>query len=98
MPSEAGRKSEPSAPARARPIAAAFPTGTGARVRILFEDVVAELDALIANVDARPSDELADLRLVLSAEGAPCMAAAFLALVHEPSIGPSERVSWVACD
>lgn len=49
---------------------------------MLFEDLVAEFDALIANVDARARDELADLRLVLAAEGTSCAPAAFLALVH----------------
>ena len=36
----------------------------------LFDDLVAELDALVADVDAGPCDELLDLLLALSAEGA----------------------------
>ena len=36
----------------------------------LFDDLVAELDALVADVDAGPGDELLDLLLALSAEGA----------------------------
>ena len=36
----------------------------------LFDDLVAQLDALVADVDARPRDQLLDLLLALSAEGA----------------------------
>jgi hypothetical protein len=37
---------------------------------LLRDDVVAELDALVADVDRRPGDELAHLSLTLSAERA----------------------------
>ncbi len=77
---------KPSAPAGARPGATAFVMGTRARGRILFEDLVAEFDALIADVDAGTRDELAYLRLVLPAEGTARLPAAFLALVHDSSI------------
>src|SRR6185436_3817534 len=36
----------------------------------LFDDLVAQVDALVADVDARPGDELLDLLLRLAAEGA----------------------------
>ncbi len=85
---------EPSPPAGGRPVAAAFVMGTRARGRILFEDLVAEFDALIADVDARAGDELADLRLVLPAEGTARVPAAVLALVHDASIRPAGRTSW----
>ena len=90
---------EPSSPARSRPEGAAFVSATSARGRILFDDLVAELDAKIADVDARARDEPADLRLVLSAEGTTCVSAALLALVHIQSIWPSWRTSrWGALD
>src|SRR5581483_4446955 len=39
-------------------------------VALLRDDVVAEVDALVADVDGRPGDQLADLVLALPAEGA----------------------------
>jgi hypothetical protein len=36
----------------------------------LLDDLVAELDALVADVDARPSDELLHLLLALATKGA----------------------------
>src|SRR5690606_31170513 len=39
-------------------------------VHLFLDDLVAQLDALVANVDARPGDELLDLLLPLAAEGA----------------------------
>ena len=38
--------------------------------QFLFDDLVAEVDALVADVDAWPGDELLDLLLALAAEGA----------------------------
>ena len=37
---------------------------------LLVDDLVAEIDALVADVDARPGDQLLDLPLRLAAEGA----------------------------
>src|SRR5205823_4922812 len=37
---------------------------------LLVDDLVAEIDALVADVDARPGDQLLDLPLALSAEAA----------------------------
>jgi hypothetical protein len=48
---------------------------------ILVEDVLAELDALVADVDAGPGDQLVDLVLALPAEGA-AFALTILALVQ----------------
>src|SRR5690606_27602837 len=42
----------------------------GALVGLLGDDVVTQMDALVADVDRRPCDELLDLALALSAEGA----------------------------
>ena len=42
----------------------------GAVLELLADDVVAELDALVADEDGRAGDELADLVLALAAEGA----------------------------
>ena len=39
-------------------------------VELLFDDLVAQIDALVADVDAGAGDELLDLLLALSAEGA----------------------------
>src|SRR6185295_495707 len=38
--------------------------------QLLVDDLVAEIDALVADVDARPSDQLLDLPLRLPAEAA----------------------------
>jgi hypothetical protein len=40
------------------------------RRQLLVDDLVTEIDAFVADVDARPSDELLDLALRLPAEGA----------------------------
>ncbi len=77
---------EPSPPARARPEGAAFVSASSPRGQIFFEELIAEFDTQIADVDARARDEPADLRLVLSAEGTTCVPAALLALVHNPSV------------
>ena len=37
---------------------------------LLVDDLVAEVDALVADVDAGPGDQLLDLTLALSAEAA----------------------------
>jgi len=38
--------------------------------QLLIDDLVAEIDALVADVDAGPGDQLLDLTLALSAEAA----------------------------
>src|SRR5205085_4568961 len=54
-----------------------------ARLReLLFDDLVAEIDALVADVDAGPRDELLDLLLALSAERALQQVAAVTELRH----------------
>jgi len=40
------------------------------RRQLLVDDLVTEIDALVADVDARSGDELLDLALRLAAEGA----------------------------
>jgi hypothetical protein len=40
------------------------------RGELLIDDLVAEVDALVADVDAGPGDQLLDLALRLAAEGA----------------------------
>jgi hypothetical protein len=42
----------------------------GYRSKLLIDDLIAEFDALIADVNARASDQLLDLPLRLAAEGA----------------------------
>ena len=39
-------------------------------VQLLIQDPLANVDAIIANIDARPGDQLADLGMALSAERA----------------------------
>jgi hypothetical protein len=43
---------------------------TGRRGQLLVDDLVAEVDALVADVDAGPGDQLLDLALRLAAEAA----------------------------
>src|SRR5258708_16287736 len=65
---------------------------------VLFQDFLAEVDALVTDVDARTGDQLAHLRLVLPAEGATGVAAAILAFVHRDVFGPSGSGSrWGLC-
>jgi hypothetical protein len=42
----------------------------GRRDQLLIDDLIAEIDALVANVDAGPGDQLLDLALRLAAEAA----------------------------
>jgi hypothetical protein len=42
----------------------------GSRGQLLVDDLVAEVDALVADVDAGPGDQLLDLALGLAAEAA----------------------------
>jgi hypothetical protein len=42
----------------------------GRRGQLLVDDLVAEVDALVADVDAGPGDQLLDLTLRLAAEAA----------------------------
>src|SRR5439155_15516168 len=60
---------------------------------VLFQDFLAEVDALVADVDARTGDQLAHLRLVLPAERTARVAAAVLAFVHRDVFGPSRSGS-----
>ena len=54
-------------------------------VALLGDDVVAEVDALVADVDGRSRDQLADLVLALSAEGADEIAAAIISVLGHGS-------------
>ena len=49
---------------------------------VLLEDLLAEIDALVADVDAGARDELAHLVLALPAEGAPGVATAVFFPTH----------------
>src|SRR5207302_2460297 len=49
---------------------------------VVLEDLLAEVDALVADEDARPRDELAYLVLTLAAERAAGVPAAILSFVH----------------
>jgi hypothetical protein len=42
----------------------------GGSGQLLIDDLVAEIDALVADIDAGPGDQLLDLTLALSAEAA----------------------------
>ena len=53
---------------------------------LLGDDVVAKSDALVADVDGRPGDQLLHLALILSAEGASQLDVLFL--LHAPSTDP----------
>src|SRR4051794_9309323 len=57
----------------------------GALRELLFDDLVAEVDALVADVDAWTRDELLDLLLALSAERALQQVATVSELGHVPS-------------
>ena len=54
----------------------------GGGAGVLLEDFLAEVDALVADVDARARDQLSYLVLALAAEGAACMPATLFSLVH----------------
>ena len=58
---------------------------------VLLEDLLAEVDALVADVHTRPGDQLAHLLLPLTAEGAPGVAPTVVALSHRrsPYHGPA---------
>src|ERR671936_2537431 len=62
-------------------------------LRIFLENFLAEVDALVADIDPGTGHQLADLRLVLAAEGAARVAAAILAFVHRDGLGPSRSGS-----
>ncbi len=61
---------------------------------LLVDDLVAEIDALIADVDARSSDQLLDLSLALAAETAQELLVA-LARPRHP-VSPFTPISWFA--
>src|SRR5712691_11202453 len=52
------------------------------RAVVVLEDLLAEVDALVADEHAGPGDQLADLVLALSAEAAPGIATAVFSFVH----------------
>jgi hypothetical protein len=56
----------------------------GAR-QLLVDDLVAEIDALVADVDARTGNQLLDLSLRLAAEAAKEL---FVALAHSSHVSP----------
>src|SRR5205085_8010956 len=49
---------------------------------VLLQDLLAEIDALVADVHTGPGNQLADLVLALPAEGAARVAAAIFSVVH----------------
>ena len=59
----------------------------GALAELLLDDLVAEVDALVADVDAGAGDELLDLLLALAAEGALQQVATVTDACHESSSG-----------
>jgi hypothetical protein len=59
--------------------------------QLLVDDLVTEVDALVADVDARPGDQLLDLALRLAAEGAEEL---FVG-VGGPGHGPSPQCSEI---
>jgi hypothetical protein len=61
----------------------------GGLVALLGDDVVAQVDALVADVDAGPGDQLLDLLLGLAAEAALDQISAFAELRHR---NPSPRL------
>src|SRR4029077_2638361 len=52
------------------------------RAVVVLEDLLAEVDALVADENARPRDQLAHLVLPLAAEAAACVPAAVFSFVH----------------
>src|SRR5207249_12105630 len=60
---------------------------------VLFQHFLAEVDALITDVDPGTGHQLADLGLVLPAERTAGVAAAILAFVHREVFGPSRSGS-----
>src|SRR5207302_6524952 len=64
------------------------------RTVVLFQDLLAEVDALVADVHARAGDQLANLVLPLPAERAPRVAAAVFSIVHGCVLGRG-RGRWI---
>ena len=62
----------------------------GWRRQLLVDDLVAEIDALVADVDARSSDELLDLSLTLAAEAAEEL---LVALARPSHVSPFTPIS-----
>ena len=62
----------------------------GWRGQLLVDDLVAEIDALVADVDARSSDELLDLSLTLAAEAAEEL---LVALARPSHVSPFTPIS-----
>src|SRR5207253_1580926 len=60
----------------------------GALRQLFFDDLVAEVDALVADVDARSCNELLDLLLALPAERALQQVAAITELRHRNAPSP----------
>ena len=59
-----------------------LPRLVAVRAVVVLEDLLAEVDALVADVDTRACDELAHLVLALAAEGAARVAPAVFAFGH----------------
>src|SRR5439155_23511115 len=64
------------------------------RAAVLLKDLLAEVDALVADVHARAGHELADLVLTLPAERASRVAAAVFSIVHGCVLGGG-RSRWI---
>ena len=61
--------------------------------QLLLDDLVAEIDALVTDVDAGTSDQLLDLLLALSAEGTLQQVAALSDARHTASYPTPDRVA-----
>src|SRR5690606_450910 len=70
----------------------------GLSLRLVTDDVVAQLDAFVADEYRRPGNQFADFMLALAAEGAVQQFLARALLVrHVRSDRPDEHVSGAAC-
>jgi hypothetical protein len=68
-------------------------TNLGALGEFFLDDLVAEIDALIADIDARTSDQLLDLLLALSTERTLQQVAALSDARHTASSPTPDRVA-----
>src|SRR5690606_32504483 len=74
-----------------------LPPQVGRLGQLLLDDLVAQLDALVADVDARTRDELLDLLLRLAAEGTLQQVAAVADPCHRFSLGSAHRHHRPGC-